>query len=125
MTRLRVFVAEDNVAFASLLQASLENLTGVTVVGWAMRADTAMRQIRDAAPDVALIDLQLAHGDGYQVLDLFGRTGTVSRPHKLWAMTSAWSPSVQAACLAAGADECFDKAEFRKIIASVARLRRR
>ena len=125
MNRLRVFVVEDNVDFADVLQAALKSIAGVKVVGWATRADTARRQILDTAPNVALIDLQLAHGDGYQVLDLFGRTRTVRRPHKLWAMTSAWSPSLQATCLAAGADECFDKAEFRKIFASVARLLRR
>ncbi len=62
---VRVLVADDNDLFRSGLRGLLEQ-QGVCVVGEAARGDEAVRAVRELAPDVVVMDLNMPVLDGVQ-----------------------------------------------------------
>jgi len=65
---MRVFVVEDSPAVRERLQAMLGEIEGAQTVGVADGAQSAIEGIRALRPDVVLLDLHLAEGNGFDVL---------------------------------------------------------
>ena len=65
---MRVFVVEDSLAVRERLQAMLGEIEGAQTVGVAAGAQSAIEGIRAVRPDVVLLDLHLAEGNGFDVL---------------------------------------------------------
>ena len=65
---LEVYLVEDALGVRERLKSLLESIEGVHVVGLAERADTAIDEILALRPDVAILDIALAHGTGFDVL---------------------------------------------------------
>lgn len=65
-TRPKVLVADDNAASRELIREVLETI-GYDVVEAADGAD-AVARVRESAPGLALVDIQMPHLDGYGVL---------------------------------------------------------
>ena len=61
--RLSVLVVEDEFLVSLALQVQLESM-GCQVVGIARDATSAMRQVEELRPDMVLMDIGLAGGDG-------------------------------------------------------------
>jgi CheY-like chemotaxis protein len=71
---LRVFVAEDEILIALVLQDILEEL-GHSVVGPAARVEDACRIARDGAFDLAILDVKLADSEVYPVAEILEARG--------------------------------------------------
>ena len=70
---LRVLVVEDEALIAMDLAATLRRV-GCTTIGPARRVATAMRHVASDAPDIALLDVNLAGEEVFPVADaLAGR----------------------------------------------------
>jgi len=63
-----IFLVEDSASIRERLVRLLESVPGAQVVGQASDADEAIAAILAARPDVVLLDLQLEHSSGFDVL---------------------------------------------------------
>jgi two-component system, NarL family, response regulator DevR len=70
---MEIYLVEDSSLVRARLAALLEALPGTSLVGEADRADTAIRGILALRPDAVLLDLNLAHGSGFDVLRALSR----------------------------------------------------
>lgn len=119
---LRVFLVEDNDDIVEVLAAECEEIENVEVIGRSASADDAIERIIASEPDVVLIDIQLRTGSGIDVIRAL-RRNTAMPGTVLLAMSNALSDTVRGLCLAAGADDYFDKAmDYRKLLIRVADL---
>jgi DNA-binding NarL/FixJ family response regulator len=117
---LRVFVVEDSPVVADRLVSLLEGVAGVEVVGRAEAAGAAQDAIGRLQPDLVTLDLQLADGLGFAVLDRAKHA--TPAPHVV-VLTNHVSPQYRTRCLRGGADEFLDKAtEFDRVVAVAERL---
>ena len=66
---LRCLIAEDQVMFLELLQRLLEGLPGLEVIATAGTVTAAIAACRLHRPDLLILDLNLADGDGLPVLE--------------------------------------------------------
>jgi DNA-binding NarL/FixJ family response regulator len=65
---LQVFLVEDSPLFRERLTEKLESIGNVAVVGSADDEQTAVAALQSCNWDVAVLDLQLKHGSGLEVL---------------------------------------------------------
>ena len=75
---VRVLVADDHDLFRSGLRGLLEE-RGVCVVGEAARGDEAVRAVRELAPDVVVMDLNMPVLDGVQATREIVATSPLTR----------------------------------------------
>ena len=97
--RTTVLVADGSEEFCTQLSAALQN-GGYQVVGTAADGNSAIEQIRAAAPEVVVLDLMLPKADGITVLKSLPREG---RP-KILLLSAFATDYVANAAVAAGAD---------------------
>jgi DNA-binding NarL/FixJ family response regulator len=64
---IEIFSVEDNPTLSFWLKTQLEAMTGVQVVGTATSGRTAVREIIERQPNVALVDIGLPDVNGIQV----------------------------------------------------------
>jgi DNA-binding NarL/FixJ family response regulator len=69
----KVFLVEDSPLVLARLKAMLASVPGAALVGEAQDVQQAIGGILAARPDLVLLDLSLAHGSGFQVLDAVHR----------------------------------------------------
>jgi DNA-binding NarL/FixJ family response regulator len=60
----RILVVDDHRTFAELLTLALESQQDLTCVGHAQNCEEAFRLVREVAPDLVIMDLQLGQEDG-------------------------------------------------------------
>lgn len=119
-----MLLVEDNDDIVELLTAECHEIDDLTVVGRAATASEAIESFLAYEPDVVLIDVQLRTGSGIDVIRGIRLLGEGPRP-VLLAMSNALSETVRPACIAAGADEFFDKSlEYEKLMVRLAELAR-
>lgn len=68
MTTIRVMLADDHAVLRAGLRALLEVEPDLEVVGQAEDGVDCIKQIRDLAPDVAIVDINMPLCDGIEVL---------------------------------------------------------
>ena len=108
-----VYVVEDAPLVRERLIEMLDATPGTQVVGAATRADDAILGILEQQPNVVLLDLRLAQGNGLDVL----RAVHPAAPEIVFYMLSSFStePYRQLA-VRLGAQDFFDKAtEFERV----------
>ena len=71
----RVFIVEDSPMLRTRVQAMVASIPGAQVIGHAEDAESATRAILADAPDVVVLDLQLAKGHGLDVLRALRKDG--------------------------------------------------
>ena len=64
----KVFIVEDSPLIRERLRDAFSAIPGVCVVGEASSAREAIVAMIEARPDVAIVDLGLQHGSGFDVL---------------------------------------------------------
>jgi DNA-binding NarL/FixJ family response regulator len=108
MQRLKTFVVEDSPVIRANLIATLQELTAVTVVGWAEdeRAATSWLARGDNDADLVIVDIFLKAGSGLGVLQ---NAAAVPRRRKMVVLSNYATPDIRRKCLALGADRVFDK----------------
>ena len=97
---IRVLVADDEDALRTALCDLLEGEDGFEVVGSAADADSAIALIREARPDVALVDVRMPGGGGHRVAEEIYANGVGTR---LLALTAYEDRATVVQMLGAGA----------------------
>ena len=105
---MKIFLVEDSLRVRGPLAAMLATIPGAQVVGTAESAMPAIRDILALRPDLVLLDVHLAEGSGFDVLNAVH----VAAPEIEFCMLSNFAAG-QYRQLAArlGARELFDKSE--------------
>ena len=76
---MRVYIVEDNAMLQGRLREAFSEISGVEVVGCAVDAASAIRDIPALNPDLITLDLWLKAGNGFDVLRWLG-TRAGNRP---------------------------------------------
>jgi len=82
---IRVLVIDDHPVVREGLRAYLETRAGITVVGEAADADSAVEAAAALRPDVALVDLVLPGAEGVSTI---ARLHDLGEPPKILVLTS-------------------------------------
>ncbi|MBC7894784.1 MAG: response regulator transcription factor [Cytophagaceae bacterium] len=72
MTELRVLIVDDEEPGRRKLRRMLEAEPPVVVVGEATNGTEAIARIRELDPDLVLLDIQMPHGNGFEVVEAIG-----------------------------------------------------
>jgi DNA-binding NarL/FixJ family response regulator len=111
---LRVLIADDSPLVRERLAELVSAVGGVTVVGQTGDACGTIRAVQRLRPDVAILDIRMAEGDGLQVLETV-KAG--ESPPVVIMLTAFPYPQYRQRCLEAGAEYFLDKAtEFDQIV---------
>ena len=107
---LSVYLVEDSDLLASRIRKALENEPGVHVVGRSADAQDAIAAITELEPDLAIIDLSLRQGTGFDILRAL--SDPASAPPCI-VLTNHSSPAYRRAAEQFGVsrDRFFDKIE--------------
>jgi DNA-binding NarL/FixJ family response regulator len=110
---MRVFIVEDSEPIRRRLIATLSEMDGVEVVGWAQTEGEAIQRILCTLPEVAILDIQLREGNGMNVLEQVKRA---LKGLKVIVLTNFAYPQYRRRCAQAGADHFLDKSsEFMAV----------
>lgn len=116
MAALKVVIIDRNPDVRDGLRAILGSRDDIDVLATLATADRAVHELRDAAPDVVLVDAQSPEGDG---------VGDVRRVRERWPATKVIALAVHSsdtdAALAAGADRVMMKDSGRELLLDAVR----
>lgn len=108
VNRCRVLIVDDSEDLAVTLATLIDFEPDLEAVGWVATATQALERARELAADVLLLDLSLADGSGFSVLD----QATSSTPRlKVIIHTGHATPELAATVKARGALACVAKGE--------------
>ena len=109
----KVYVVEDAPLVRERLIEMLDATPGTQVIGAAEGADEAIRDILEERPDVVLLDLRLAQGNGLDVL----RAVHAAAPEiTFYMLTSFATEPYRQLAVRLGAQDFFDKAsDFERV----------
>jgi DNA-binding NarL/FixJ family response regulator len=101
-----VYIVDDAANVRERLQELIDSIGGLRTAGFAARADTAIDGIVASRPDVAIVDVSLAHGTGFDVL----RAVRESAPGtKVCMLSNSAGAAYRERAVELGAAEFFDK----------------
>ena len=94
----RIYIVEDSAILLRLLVEMLGGIPGAFIVGYSGRAEQAILEIAETAPDAIIVDLMLKSGTGYDVMKALQSqratmpvvivlTNLTMAPHPGWAKT--------------------------------------
>jgi len=101
-----IFLVEDSAAIRRLLARRLDTLPGTRVIGEAEGAPQAVALIDWLQPDIVLLDMQLAIGNGMDVLRALRGRGYKGR---ILMLSHQSADAYRDLCMKAGADGFYDK----------------
>jgi DNA-binding NarL/FixJ family response regulator len=113
---LTCFLVEDSRVIRENLTATLEEMVGASIVGYAEDEGTAVQwlQRERAACDLMIIDIFLKNGTGLVVL---AQAKRLQPSLKLVVLTNYATPDIRQRCQSLGADRVFDKsAEIEELL---------
>ena len=110
---MKLFIADDNIAFRKRLASMLGSIGGIEVVGQAGDVPEAIRAIEQTKPDTVILDIHMPGGSGLDV----AYSVKSSKPAPTVIMLTVGPRSeYQAASYMTGADYFFEKSsELRKM----------
>lgn len=103
--RMKVFLVEDSLLLRMVLRGMVAEL-GYDVIGESDSQDEALRGIEETMPDIVLLDLRLAQGNGVEVLR---RTKTAWPMIRVMVLTNCSGAHYRRRCRELGADGFYDK----------------
>jgi EAL domain-containing protein (putative c-di-GMP-specific phosphodiesterase class I)/CheY-like chemotaxis protein len=104
--RLRVVLVDDSAGDRSLLRSALEAQGAFDVIGEAGMAEDAIAMVRNALPDVVVLDLSMPGRNGLETLP---EILLASPRTRVVVLTGYTSEGVRRAAVAAGASACLNK----------------
>jgi DNA-binding NarL/FixJ family response regulator len=111
--RLRIIIAEDSNVVRKLLTALLSQIEKVEIIGVAPDGEVALRLIRGLKPDVVILDIEMPHLSGLEVLKEVRKIEDDSPVVIIFTSEEAYRDE----CLANGANFFLDKVtEFKLLI---------
>jgi CheY-like chemotaxis protein len=87
---LRCLIVDDNLPFLAAARTLLES-EGVSVVGVASTSGEALERVRETAPDVTLVDIDLGAESGFHVARLLSGNGNAAQSKIILISTHAES----------------------------------
>ena len=115
---MKVLIVDDSEALVQRLRSSLGKVSGVEIVGQAGDATEGTLQIRQAKPDVVILDVQMPGGSGIDVLENLKK----DTHQPVVIMLSNYNyPQYRRKCLENGAHFYFDKSSEFHMVAEVLR----
>jgi DNA-binding NarL/FixJ family response regulator len=110
----RIFIAEDSEFLRDILMRSLSAMDGVHVAGHARSGEAAIIGVREASPDIVLLDLAMPAGSGFTVLEAL--KPAVERPF-IVVLTMHTQAAFRDQCQQLGAHVFLDKAsEIQRLL---------
>lgn len=106
---LTTVIVEDNPVLLDLLAGMLASIPGVDLVGHANSESAALTLLREARPQLAIIDLELRAGTGLKVLDALHEAPADFGAPRAVVFSNHAHPVVRSRCLSLGALAFFDK----------------
>lgn len=106
--KMKIFIADVAARFRDQLIELLGEIESVEVVGQAGDVQTALALIHSLRPDVVMLDIHLSDGSGLELLRNLRREDKTT---VAIMMTNQESHPYRQACVRAGADFLFDKAD--------------
>jgi DNA-binding NarL/FixJ family response regulator len=111
---LKVYIADDSEEVRKRLVEMVTELKNVQVVGQTIDAREAIADIRRLEPDVAILDIRLANGNGIEILEI---VKMLRVPPLVIMLTAFPNQQYRRKCMSAGADYFFDKTnEFERVV---------
>lgn len=104
---MRVFLVEDSAEIRERLHDVVAQVAGAQLTAEAATEDDAVEGILGQRPDVVVLDLTLAAGNGIEVLR---RTKAAYPAVKVIVLTNKSEAQYRKKCMALGADRFLDKA---------------
>jgi two-component system nitrate/nitrite response regulator NarL len=104
---LRVYIVEDSPLFLKAIETLLNENERIAIVGCAAEASIAIGEIPRLAPDVVILDFQLASGSGIDVLKSIKAQKGASPIAIMFSSTL--EPAFRRVSLKLGADFVFEK----------------
>ena len=121
--RLRVYLVEDSPIIVNLLRDLLSGEAGLEIIGQAGAAPVAVAEMIDRMPHVAIVDISLAQGTGFDVLRGLASQGDVRPVVVMLSNYSSQRYRDEARQL--GADFFFDKnGEIIKLVKTITTMAR-
>lgn len=103
---MNVFLVDDSPVVIERLEEMLDPLPGIEVIGYAADIPEALRSIREAKPDVVLLDLHLPSGSGIEVLKKIKKEMPAT---VVIVLTNYAFPQYSEKCMELGAHAFLDK----------------
>ena len=104
---VRIYIVEDSRLLVGTLRLHIKENRGLKLVGQAATEKQATEEISKLQPDLVLLDIHLAEGDGFEVLSKLNRNE--AKPI-VAMMTFEPSPALRSRADDSGAHLFFDKA---------------
>jgi len=121
MDKLRVFICDDSASVRERLVTMALDLPEVDIVGQAEDAPGSVDAIRQAQPDVVILDIRMPGGSGIDVLRRLKKTAPAPA---VIMLTNFSYEQYRTKCEAAGADFFLDKStEFDQIALALEQVR--
>ena len=119
---VHVLLVEDSLPIRQRIRSLIEESGHGTVVGEAGSVAYALALFRTLEPDVVVLDLHLAEGEGYIVLKEIKQTHPDC---EVIVLTNFAIPEYRERCRALGADHFFEKSkDFERVPGVLAGMRR-
>jgi DNA-binding NarL/FixJ family response regulator len=116
---VRILVVDDNPAVRHYLRAILEQQNGWQVCGEARTGEEAIERVREALPDVALLDFQMPDLNG---LDVAREIARISPGTRILMVTVHMSSQLASAAKAVGICGICAKSDVGSIVEAVQTL---
>jgi DNA-binding NarL/FixJ family response regulator len=114
---MKLFLADDNIAFRNRLASILSGIDGVEIVGSAEDVSGAIAAIEQMTPDAVILDLHMPGGSGFDVLPVIK---SAVPPPTVIVLTVGPRNAYQSTSYAMGADYFFDKAsDLQKMVRAI------
>jgi DNA-binding NarL/FixJ family response regulator len=121
--RKRVLLVDNSLVVRERLLALISELPDVDVIAEASTVTDAIRKNRRFRPEIVVLDISLADGNGIQVLEAIKSTRRAT-PHVIM-LTNFALEAYRERCLELGAEYFFDKsAEFEQAVQTIKKLSR-
>jgi DNA-binding NarL/FixJ family response regulator len=119
---VRVLLVDDVAAFRSVARAYLSEISEVELIGEASGGDEALEQMVRLQPDLILMDIHMARGNG---LSTTRQIRTLEDAPRVVLFSLQSDDAMRRAAFAAGADDFFSKSEFvQGVVTALSRLAR-
>ena len=117
---LKVLLVEDSALMRERLVEAIHEIEGARVIGQVADASAAIEATERLSPDVIVLDLHLASGSGFEVLE---RVKASPAPPMVIVLTGFPVAPYREKCIALGADFFLDKAsEFDGVAHAIQQL---
>ena len=110
---MKVLIVDDSHVLARCLRSSLAEVAGLEIIGHADCVADGIMEIREAKPDVVILDIRMPDGSGLEVLESLKKHPS---PPTVIMLSNYNFPQFRRKCLENGARYYFDKStEFHRV----------